>query len=206
MKKLCKGILIAVCVLVGVYLLCIMMLIIGGLGMDVWHEKNHMDDYGVFAIDPRNTYQKQFIKSFFPAELRPEFEDVQYKLRERDLCRTTFEITLEFTIEDHQFFESYVKEVTEGINCSTFAYDPRFDDYVIRNLMNQCPNIDDHDDTYYIEDVEMGRILVCEEEQRIIYIALMVSGCCGDDADKFDFFNRFDIDPLEYYNSHCVKE
>jgi hypothetical protein len=49
----------------------------------------------------------------------------------------------------------------------------------------------------------MGRILVCQEEQKIICTGMLVTGCCGGFTEEYDFYTRFGINPQEYSIRFC---
>lgn len=172
-------------------------------GENNWYTTENISDYGQIIHNGNNAVPQSFFQSFFPERIEPYFEDVQYKYQARDWCDYCCEVHLEFRISDTQQFNDYVRSATEGIPASQFAYDAHYMDYTISDELPLHVIKVSSDDGKLVEecDVEggrMGRILVCEEEQKIIYTMVMVTSCCGEAPESFYFYERFDIDPLAY--------
>ena len=179
--------------------------------MDTWYSTDDIAEYGIIQWNGDNEIPENFIKSFFPEQIEPYFENVTYQYKAVHWCSYNCEIYLEFTIEDQEVFREFVDEHTKGITPVEFAYDPAYDDYVIKNDL--YVEIEDLIETrdgmryYFLGDgARMGRILVDEDRQQIIFTAIYVSQCCGGFTGDYDFYSRFDIDPLEYSDRFCEKK
>lgn len=179
--------------------------------MTDWRTTEDVAEYGIIQWNGDNEIPEKFIKSFFPEQIEPYFENVTYKYKALDWCSYNCEIYLEFTIEDQKVFREFVDEHTKGITPVEFAYDPAFDDYVIKNdlyidVKSQLASAIEEENYFFDYGAEMGRILVDEDSQQIIFTAICVYRCCGGDTDDYDFYSRFDIDPLEYSDRFCEKK
>ena len=171
-------------------------------GENNWYYTEDISDYGEISHNGKNAIPQELFQTFFPETLEPYFEDIQYKYCARDWCDYCCEIYLEFKISDSQLFGDYVKAATEGISASEFVYDTSLTDYVIADdlPLHICTYTEEGNlaEDWYVEGGNMGRILVNEKEQKVIYTMVMVTSCCGENPERFYFYERFGIDPLEY--------
>ena len=169
-----------------------------------WYHTDDVADYAVITHNGDNRAVEIFVDSFFPKQIESYFSDVKYDYKARDYCDFCCEISLEFTIEDSDAFYNYVETVTKDLTGTKIAYDEHYCDYLIADELDvDAENLRD-DGSYYLENIEMGRILVCEKDQRVIFYAIKLTNCCGTGSDKFDFYKRFAIDPLEYAQSKLI--
>lgn len=153
---------------------------------------------------------EELINSFFPYEIQDNFEDVTYTYKAQKCGVYSFEAYLEFTIDDPEEYEYFVKSHVKWIVGQEFPYDSSFTEYTISDVIQ--PNVADTEqlinnepishgfkEDFNIEYCDIRKILCCPEEQRIIFVAI----CVGEDAltsTEFlcTFFDRFDISPREY--------
>lgn len=171
-----------------------------------WRVTENLAEYGVIKDNCDNEWPEKFLMGFFPEKIEPYFENVVYKYKAFDWCDYNCEMYLEFTIADPEQFHSYVETLTEGLTAQVFPYDVKYDDYIIHNHLYVEPSSSSEpgNERYYFRfGARMGRILVCEEEQRIICQGILIRGCCGGYAEDYDFYDRFGIDPQEYSDRFC---
>jgi hypothetical protein len=176
----------------------------GWLGLEEeWYTTENLKDYRIVKWNGHNEIPQAFIDSFFPEKIEPYFRAVQYKYTARDWCDYCCEMYLEFTIEDEQTYREYVAGATENLTGETFPFAQQYTAYTIHDRLPVSPDAEvktgeNGETVYYIDNARMGKILTCDAEHKIIYVAIMVTACCGDYTDKFDFYSRFDIDPKAY--------
>ena len=130
-------------------------------------ETNSIADYGNIIGNFDNETPKKFIYSFFPEEIEPYFSQPQYHYKAIKGDSYAYEIALEFVIEDSQLFEDYVSEISKERKAVPFVYNQQYKDFTISNEYNGSftPRKDE------IAPAGIGKILVNESEQRIIYVA-----------------------------------
>jgi len=146
-----------------------------------WYITEDVVNYGDITHNSKsgNNYVKTFVNSFFPERIEPYFENVQYQYKARSWCDYCCEVYLEFTISDRDAYLNFVEEATEGLTSTQFAYDNQFEDYIVYDALLVDENdYQTENGGYYLDAAKMGRILVCKDEQRIIYHAIMVTSCC----------------------------
>ena len=178
--------------------------------MPYYYETMDVNQYGDFSVI-RESVRKEYILSFFPKEISEDFSDVHYELHNCQIDSYGFEVYLEFTIDDKTTFDNYVSEATEGMFEQEFFFDKSFREYVLVNaekdfvydsIMIHSPH--EHEEepgklVYSIEYANIAKILVNNDEQRIIYITLAVHDGGGSDTGFLGtYFDRFGIDPKEY--------
>lgn len=166
------------------------------------YETANIEDYGQYIGNYDNQSVETFINSFFPEEIDPAFENVNYIYRAKKFDAYAFEAWLEFNIQDEDAFQSYIGTVTKGEQLQTFAYDDAYSEYVIAESFELHPNAktdDDPSDGYSIQYAKIGKILINDEKNEIIYYALGVYDGGGVHTDYLrQYFTRFNIDPLQY--------
>ncbi len=161
--------------------------------------------YGKFKGNYNNSDVKEFIYSFFPAEIEDYFDVKSYSYRAMRGDAYAFEAFLEFQIEDPQQFQSYVNSITASENWTPFPYDSAYQEYSLDDSLRlhpccSCRNYKTGETPHYhIGYANIKRILYSEQTQTIIYVALGVwdGGYVTTDFLHI-FFDRFGIDPIEY--------
>ena len=174
--------------------------------MESWHITEEVSEYGVVEGNNHNETPEEFLMSFFPEQILPSFENVVYKYKANKWCGYNCEMYLEFTISDPEQFQHYVAELTDGMTAQEFPYDAKYDDYIIHNHLYAEPSVssEPEDERYFLRNgARMGRILVCQEEQKIICVGMLIDGCCGGFTVDYDFYTRFGINPQEYSDRFC---
>lgn len=166
------------------------------------HETTNIEDYGEYIGNYDNKTVDKFINSFFPEKIEQSFENVNYVYRAKKFDTYAFEAWLEFKIEDENTFQTYVDNVTNGEQLQAFAYDNTYSEYVIADSFKLHPNAKtdvDPSDGYSIQYAMIGKILINDENNEIIYIALGVYDGGGVHTDYLrEYFTRFNIDPIQY--------
>lgn len=184
----------------------------------VEYATNDPADYGSYITIYGNTASvaEKCITQFFPAELSDNFQDISYSYRSSTVDRVAFEAFLEFTIEDNLRFQEYVATVTEGITGEDFYFDQAFREFVIISpepkfyhdslWLGDLFTNSDGESYYPINHGWISKILVNDDENRIIYISLGVHDGGGTGTDFLNvFFTRFGIDPKEYETYTMIK-
>ena len=187
------------------------------------YETREPDQYGIY-VGHAEEYMAEYIGRFFPERIEDYFQDVHYVFKSRAVDSYGFETMLEFTIEDDAQFQAFVADATEGLYSRSFHYDPSFQEYVVYDDDNgfvhdaimlsevECRDghgkdkwdydcyADPHPGQYYrIDSAKIAKILVNQQEHRLIYVAFAVHDGGGSSTDFFcEYFNRFGLDPKEY--------
>jgi len=151
--------------------------------------------------------RKEFFK-FFPKKLDPSFEEVRYHYKAVDNLAFAFEATLEFRISDPAGFNTYVRSIAPIEQFSVFPYDGKYLEYVPEEneLILWEPDPEhlepgEGEEFYRIENAWIGRVLIDPSEQRVLYFLMVVEDdYYTNTSDLCDFFQRFNIDPLEMSN------
>ena len=187
---------------VAISILAISALIIYGTVAVKHYETTSIEDYGEYKGNYDNKTVTKFITSFFPKEIEPTFENAKYVYRAEKFDAYAFEAWLEFTIRDEDAFQKYVNAVTKGEHLQTFAYDNTYSEYVIADSFELHPNAqndEDPSDGYSIQYAMIGKILINDEKNEIIHIALGVYDGGGVRTNFLrEYFTRFNIDPIQY--------
>lgn len=167
------------------------------------YETNDVANYGIIKGNYNNDKPKKYIFSFFPEKIEEYFCDVTYHYKAEKSGAYAFEMYLEFEIQDADKYASFVSNVIGDGACEPFHFDPAYQAYYISNyitldqfLMKDDPNYSESD-PYFIDNAQVGLMLFSEEEQRVVFFALGMYESTYLEDFSF-FFNRFEIDPLEY--------
>lgn len=165
-------------------------------------EKTAASDYGHYDGTGADGFVTQYIQSFFPAEIEENFSDVKYSYKAENTDTYGFEAYLEFTIEDETEFQAYISNITSEGNWKDFIYAPGYKEYCIEDVIDlDIDETDDPSSLFYRQIVyaKIRKILYSPEEQRIIYVAIGVYDGGGIGTNYLNvFFDRFQIDPVEY--------
>lgn len=187
------------------------------------YETRDISQYGIY-VGHSEEFMEEYIGRFFPEKIEEYFEDVTYVFKSRACDTYGFEAMLEFTIGDEAQFQAFVAEATEGLLSRRFPYDPAFREYVVYEeddgfvhdvmmLGRVCCRVDHgkwntgrecladpHPGQFYsIDSAKIAKILVDQEEHRIVFVAFGVHDGGGSSTDFFcEYFDRFGIDPKEY--------
>ena len=200
MKKALKITLIVVCALVLAFAFEI---------IRIEYNFNHplittdIDDYGNYKGTNDNESVSDYITSFFPEKIEDNFSDITYSYRAQKVDAYAYEAYLEFVIEDTDEYNAFVAEYTEGLTGTIFEYDEAFTDYTIDQQLSITVWDDSGKEVYLFSDitlelVKMGKILCCDDEQRIIFVAMGVWDGGVVNAELLcTYFNRFAINPLD---------
>ncbi len=173
------------------------------------HITTDIADYGNYTGNLDNESVAEYINSFFPEKIEDNFTDISYSYRAQKGDAYAYEAYLEFVIEDTDEYNAFVAEYTEGLTGTIFEYDEAFTDYTIDQQLSITVWDDSGKEVYLFSDialelVKMGKILCCDDEQRIIFVAIGVWDGGMVNADLLcTYFNRFAINPLdiaEYVN------
>ena len=163
-------------------------------------------DYGKYIGNYDDKRAEKMINLFFPPKIEEYFCDVQYsyKAKQGDAC--AFEAYLEFVIEDPLQYEAFVEEYTADLKGNIFLEDTSFTEYVYYDYFSSFVPIGEEDNPYCdyrnISSAEIGKILCCDEEQRIIFVAMQVyDGGMVDTQYLNVYFDRFEIKPKNYDRS-----
>lgn len=163
------------------------------------HETNNVADYGVITGNYDNKTPKEFIFSFFPAQIDDDFENVTYHYKAIKGDTYAYEVYLEFTIAEKERYDAFIDTVVDKDTCTTFEYAPDYQEYIVANCFMLVEHNPPNDSAPYIEDAEVGRVLFSDSEQKIIFIALGMFDGGGTNADQLGYyFNKFDIDPIDF--------
>lgn len=162
------------------------------------YETNDINDYGNYTGNYDNNTPKEFIDAFFPDVIEESFSDVTYHYKAKEFDTYAYEAYLEFVIEDTEAFYKFLDEHVDISRSAPFRYDGSFMVDTISNiLMLSSPSV--QPGIYAISRAEIGHILYSLDEHRIIFVALGVYDGGGTDTSELHFFfNRFNIDVLDY--------
>lgn len=190
------------------------------LYLSCYYRTTDADEYGIYngCFDQR--YVEGQIISFFPEEIEPFFENVRYVYTGMAPGRYAFEAFLEFQITDEVQFHEYVAKIGTPDEFTLFHDDSTFSEYVIADtlyLSGALPESSFGDDVnqYKPEETQYGeqfnilyadirKILISDDDNRIIYVALGASiDSSTNTVELSTFFMRFHIAP-EDYEEHCT--
>lgn len=167
-------------------------------------ETTNIEDYGNYSGTGFDSFTRQYISSFFPEAIDASFSNVGYSYKAENLDTYGFEAYLEFTIEDKQQFNEYVAALAGMGEWAEFPFDPGFMECRIEDVLWLDDEVEDQESIYHhqIMRAKIRKILYSPETQTIIYVALGVYDGGGVGTNYLNtFFNRFDLDPLEYAHS-----
>lgn len=161
-----------------------------------------IDDYGVYTGNYDNEFPNEFITSFFPDKIELNFKDIAYSYRAQKSDTYAFEAYLEFTIEEENEFKAFVDTISNDMVSSEFSYDTNFTQYIVSDEFVPSFPDTEHEtdlDSVSIRFAKIGKILYSDKDNRIIFVAI---GVYDGGVAKTDFlntyFDRFDINPVEY--------
>ena len=156
------------------------------------YETNDIADYGNITGNYDNESPQAFIFSFFPETMDESFSQVNYHYKAIYGGAYAYEAWLEFVIEDQTAFEAYVEHLLGGKRLVSFPFDEMYMVYDFENVFDQNkdykPNPSGQNHT--------GKILVSEQDQRLIFVAY---GIHGDHATLYDlsyYWDQFNIGPI----------
>ena len=132
------------------------------------YETNNVADYGNITGNYDNNTPRKYVFSFFPEKIEEYFSQPQYHYKAIKGDTYAYEICLEFVIEDEAVFKKHIKTATEGLIATPFVYDKSFIDYTISNNFHGSSTPKESE----VVNAGIGKILVNENEHRIIYIAV----------------------------------
>ena len=163
-----------------------------------------LKDYGHYTGNYNNEWVEDFINAIFPLEISECFSDVKYSYRAEKGDTFAFEAYLEVEIKEYDVYEEVLESYIGDAKGTEFVYDSSYNEVVyydyfeVRNESKEADNGD-----YHIGEAYIGKILYCEEEQKIIFVALGVYDGGWTTTDFLNvYFQRFNIDPFEYAGSH----
>lgn len=156
-----------------------------------------VESYGIIDGNGTDVRAKELFAILFPPEIKDSFQDITYEYKAAGLDSWSFEIYLEFVLEDSAEFQEYVNGIAPSESWLPFEYDETYLEYIYSDWYDAKYHVPE--DYYSIDSAEIAKILINTEEQRIITVALGVHD--GGAAEAYDFtvfFDRFQIDPMEY--------
>lgn len=196
---------------IGIKALIVMLVLLGIWSVNVFasygkvYETNDIADYGKIIGNFNNREPEAFIFSFFPNEIKSHFSDISYHYKAKQGDEFAYECYLEFVIEDSVTYRDFLESCTNANKSIVFQYNEAFMEYTISNILDIDWTSPNDKCGYPICYAEIGKILYCEEEQRIIFFALGTWDGGGTDTSELNyFFTKFDIDVIEYQlNAYC---
>ena len=195
MKKYVKSIFLC-CICVGLLMLC------SGCWSMIfpppeWHIVTDIESYGIIEGSRNNDRAKEMFSAIFPAQIEDYFQDVTYSYTAVKIDTSDFEIYLEFVLEDSDKFQEYIKEIAPAGEWLPFEYDESYLEYTYADWY--YANSGASGEYFCIDSAEIAKVLIQPNEQRVITDALGVHDGGGAKTEYFTcFFDRFNIDPLEY--------
>lgn len=167
------------------------------------YETTDIADYGNYIGNNDNNFPSEFIGSFFPEKIGENFTDIVYSYRAENADTYGFEAYLEFTINDLEALQHHISKIAPLEEWQEFRFDSSYYEYVISDVLaiDLWEPGGEHRGlpVYSISQCKIGRILFAPDENRVIYVAMGVfDGGGADTAYLCSFFDRFDIDPMEY--------
>lgn len=160
-------------------------------------------DYGYYPEGEKfhwswSEYPPEFIAYVLPPKIEDYFSDVQYVCKAEGIADYEFEAYLEFTIEDRVQYEAYLRKVLAGRPTQPFYFDNAYQEYVVCDFFRLDP-YDSTSDKHVMDAALIGKFLFCDEEQRIIYVAMGLADGGGGTVERLStYFPRFGIDPDVY--------
>lgn len=161
-----------------------------------------VSDYGHYTGTAVNKFVRNYINSFFPAQIEESFSDVRYTYKAEGGNTYDFEAYLEFSITDSDAFWHYVEDIAPESAWQTFYFDADYQIYSIENCLDiLAGDVDDPESELYhpIERAKIRTVLYNAETQTFIFWALGVYDGGGVGTNFLNvFFDRFGIDPVIY--------
>jgi len=156
------------------------------------YKTNNLEDYGEIVGNIDNNEPQEFVFSFFPAEIEEYFSQPKYHYKAVKGNTYAYEAWLEFVIEDKAQFDAYVSSLPEAQKITSFTPAPSYTDYTYGDYLRFSQGADGE---YRLHAARMGKILVSESEQHIIYFATGVSGGDVPMEDLGYYWENFSIHP-----------
>lgn len=168
-----------------------------------YYETTDPADYRKIVGNNNNEVPAEFIASFFPEEIIPDFSDVTYSYRAENGDTYGYEAYLEFTVTDPEAFQNYVSQIAPPDNWQEFRFDSGYMEYVVSDVFEihsvKSESTGSGLPVCAIQAAQIGKVLYSAEQSRIIYVALGVYDGGGVNTSFLcRFFERFHIDPTEY--------
>lgn len=162
-----------------------------------WFIVTDVESYGVIDGNNDNARAEEAFSAIFPAKIEDSFQDVTYSYKAINIDSCDFEMYLEFSLEDSETFLEYVNKIAPAEEWKPFAYDETYLEYTYSDWYDADPGLSE--EYFRIGCAYIAKVLIHPNEQRVITVALGVLDGGGAKTDYFTcFFDRFNIDPLEY--------
>lgn len=189
-------------------ILCFVMIFVGavtflavtaGIGLKILtsdigsvYETNDLAEYGNIVGNYDNEQPKEFIFSFFPEAIDEQFADVCYHYKAIKGDTYAYEAWLEFTIPDKTQFASYVNEIKYRKEAAPYMRDEIYTEHIFSDELYLTQD----DGKFWIQYAELGKILVSENTQKIIYVAIGVYDGGGVTTEQLSYYwDYFCIEP-----------
>ena len=162
--------------------------------------------YEVASVEQYRDYDNSYsgktahelLDPYFPEQIEPYFDDVEYVYRSIKHDGEAFESMLEFTIKDEAVFNDYVSRQIGDKTLHTFPFDSAFQEYYISSKLDITTSSYKDDVWYIYSSADVRLILINHSENRIIFYGLYE----WDSSAETDYLNvlytRFGIDHYEY--------
>lgn len=163
------------------------------------YETNDVSDYGKIVGNFDNKSAREFIFSFFPQELDSSFSDITYYYWAKKGDAYAYECFLEFTIEDKHTYEQFIEQYANSEKTQPFAYDSNYMEYSVSNVIAMHWDSPNDEGGYPITWAWIGKVLYCEEQQKICFFALSTYDGSGTDTTELNyFFDKFNVNLINY--------
>lgn len=162
-----------------------------------WYTATDIGSYGVITGNSNNDQANELFSAIFPPQIEDCFQDVTYSYKATNIDESDFEIYLEFVIEDRNKFQEYIHRFAPIEEMVPFEYDDGYLEYTYSDWYDAESKVSEGRSS--IDSAGIAKVLFHPEDQRVITVALGVrdgGGACIEDFTCF--FDRFQIDPLEY--------
>ena len=185
--------------LIVLFLVPVIMLTASLMSYGTVYETDRVSEYGKIKGNFDNKIPKDFILSFFPQTIDDSFSDVVYHYKAIKGDAYAYECYLAFVIEDTAAFAAFVDSCVDSDKVEVFRYNEAYMDYTVSNILDMDWTSIDDCNGYPIGYAEIGKILYCIEEQRLVFFALGTYDGGGTTTSELGyFFTEFDIDVLDY--------
>lgn len=198
-------------IMIGVIIIIALIVVL--IGTMLWsytprqYSTTDVSEYGQYVGNYDNKSVSSFIESFFPDKIESAFTNIKYSYRAQKGDTYAFEAYLEFVIDDTNDYEAYVADMTKGLPKTEFRYDSDYSEYLISDEFDLLHFEENNKTENNIGYAKIGKILCSEDEHRIIFVAIGVYDGGLATADFLTvYFDRFNVDPLEYAANLKVKK
>lgn len=162
-----------------------------------YYETTNPDDYGNYVGNNDNIFPARYINSFFPDNICEDMQEVVYSYKAENADSYGFEAYLEFKVVDSKVFYNYIDAIAPIEEWKPFEFDGNYMEYTFDNELVITEHPEFGEDA--IEYAQIGKVLYCANEQRLIYVAICVYDGGGASTSYLcTFFERFMIDPSKY--------